>query len=138
MIQAVCQSVRLCDALEKEMLNLFSKVVNPLDYEYSLELGSTYCIIAIEIEGFLNYVYCFNSSNRNSNYAYPFVSRYPLCLFNLNEIGDKIHSDLTITGSKIVFQDKFLSDYRNWFEAYVDGDREIEMAIRNFVEAKDG
>lgn len=138
MIEAICKSVRLSDALEKDMIHLFSSVVKPLDYEYSLNVGSRYCVIAVEIDDFLNYVYCFNKSNKTSNYTYPFVSRYPLCLFNIIETEDKSHFDNVIAGSRIFFQEKFLSYYKNWFEAYVDGEPEIESAIRNFVNKKNG
>jgi hypothetical protein len=134
MIQAVCKNVRLSDALDTEALYLFSEVVNPLDYEYSLELGSKYCIIGIEIDKLLVYAYCFNCFDKSKNYAYPFVSRYPLCLFDLIETKNRTNYDLVIAEGKISLQEKFLSDYGNWFESYVDGDQKIEMAIGHYFE----
>lgn len=134
MIQATCKYVRLSDALSKEDQFLFSKVVKPLEYEYSLKIGTNYNIIAIEISNLLIYVYCYNLNIQKNRYEYPFVSRYPLCLFEIISNQNICNMDLAQTEDTIIFQEKFLSNYGAWFERYVDGDPEIETAIKIYVE----
>jgi len=134
MIQATCKHFRLSDALSKENQLLFSKVVKPLEYEYALHIGIRYNIIAIEISNLLIYAYCYDCTNQKHRYEYPFVSRYPLCLFEIISNKNICNMDLVQEEDTIIFQEKFLSNYGAWFERYVDGDPEIETAIKIYVE----
>ena len=122
-----CLYTKISEIKEKGDLYEYNSNVNPLTYDFGLNVGEHYVLLGITQLNNLPYYYILSDNEVDITPAILFEDeQYNIPVDWIIKISPKDHKTLEISP-------KFLADIPNWFEHYMDEDEEVVSVINQAI-----
>ena len=131
MIKVFCQYLSLSELPNNIDLMAYNEFIRPLDYEFSLERGAEYLVIAIVERKGIPWLYV--TSNNNGDTEIDIVPAVLFSFDNSSIISGMIIRMTNTPQPSLEILPVRLSSIDNWFERYIDGDDAVIDIIESEI-----
>ncbi len=127
-----CLYSKIVDCPTLDCLEVFSNYINPIDFEFPVEVGVGYYFVGLIYRDCTKWIYAFSINENIFD-----ISLYPAILFDVSKIklSNNYISYIDSNGMISIIH-KELSNHNNWFEDFINEDEKIINILNNIILTK--